>query len=330
MPEAVIVDAIRTPIGRAVKGSLKDVPADELAAVPLKALQERNPGVDFAQTDDVMMGCGFRIGEAGYNVGRNAALLAGLDHHVPATRSTGSAPPRCRRPWPSTRSRPARATSTSPRRRGHLALPRPVPTTRTRSSTAQRRALRRLHPDGLRPRRGGALQGQPRGAGRVGRDLADRAVEARDRGSSSRDRLRRPTSRATTAAAGHNDREAGGVQPAFDPENGTVTAGDACPLNDGAAAVPVMSEEKAKSLGLSRKRASSVHGRRHPAGDHRPRADPRERRPRAGRHVDGRHRHRRVDEAFAAQVVPCLDELGDRPRSSTRSAARSRSATRSA
>src|SRR3954469_13249123 len=85
MPEAVIVDAIRTPIGRAAKGSLKDVRTDDLAAVPLRALVERNPDVDFAQTNDLMMGCGFQMGEAGYNIGRNAALLAGLDHHVPAT-----------------------------------------------------------------------------------------------------------------------------------------------------------------------------------------------------------------------------------------------------
>ena len=85
MPEAVIVDAIRTPIGRAVKGSLKDVRADDLAAVPLKALVDRNPEVDFAETDDIMMGCGFQQGEQGYNVGRNAQLLAGIDHHVPAT-----------------------------------------------------------------------------------------------------------------------------------------------------------------------------------------------------------------------------------------------------
>ena len=85
MPEAVIVDAIRTPIGRAGKGSLKDVRADDLAAVPLKALVDRNPEVDFSQTTDVMMGCGFQQGEQGYNIGRNAALLAGIDHHVPAT-----------------------------------------------------------------------------------------------------------------------------------------------------------------------------------------------------------------------------------------------------
>ena len=84
MPEAVIVDAIRTPIGRAAKGSLKDVRTDDLAAIPLKALVERNPGVDFSETVDVMMGCGFQMGEAGYNIGRNAALLAGIDHHVPA------------------------------------------------------------------------------------------------------------------------------------------------------------------------------------------------------------------------------------------------------
>src|SRR5205085_2478467 len=85
MPEAVIVDAVRTPIGRAVKGSFRHVRADDLAAVPLAALVERNPDVDFAQTDDIMMGCGFGEGEQGYNVGRNAGLLAGIDHHVPAT-----------------------------------------------------------------------------------------------------------------------------------------------------------------------------------------------------------------------------------------------------
>src|SRR3954470_11366034 len=85
MPEAVIVDAIRTPIGRAFKGSLKDVRADDLASIPLKALQERNPDVDFSETNDVMMGAASGFGEQGYNVGRNAALLAGIDHHVPAT-----------------------------------------------------------------------------------------------------------------------------------------------------------------------------------------------------------------------------------------------------
>src|SRR3954463_6887022 len=84
MPDAVIVDAVRTPIGRAAKGSLKDVRADDLAAVPLRALVERNPGVDFGQTDDILMGCGFPLGEQGYNVARNAQLLAGIAPHAPA------------------------------------------------------------------------------------------------------------------------------------------------------------------------------------------------------------------------------------------------------
>ena len=82
MPEAVIVDAVRTPIGRAVKGSLKDVRADDLASIPLKALKERNPEVDFGETVDVMMGAAAAIGEQAYNIGRNASLLAGIDHHV--------------------------------------------------------------------------------------------------------------------------------------------------------------------------------------------------------------------------------------------------------
>ena len=84
MSEAVIVDAIRTPIGRAIRGTLRDIRADDLAAIPLRALAERNPEIDFRETDDVMMGCGFPDHEQGYNVGRNAVLLAGFDHHVPA------------------------------------------------------------------------------------------------------------------------------------------------------------------------------------------------------------------------------------------------------
>src|SRR6201987_6018938 len=83
MPEAVIVYAIRTPIGRAMKGSLKTVRADDLATTLIKELIEPNPEVNFGETVDVLMGAASGIGEQGYNVGRNALLLAGLDHHVP-------------------------------------------------------------------------------------------------------------------------------------------------------------------------------------------------------------------------------------------------------
>ena len=77
MPEAVIVDAIRTPIGRAMKGTLRDVRADDLAAIPLRALVDRNPGVEFGETNDILMGCGFPDGEQGYNIGRNARVAGG-------------------------------------------------------------------------------------------------------------------------------------------------------------------------------------------------------------------------------------------------------------
>src|SRR3982074_3366428 len=83
MPEAVIGDWIRTPIGRAMKGSLKSVRADDLAAIPIRALIKRNPDVNFAETNDLLMGAASGIGEQGYNVGRNARLLAGRDHLGP-------------------------------------------------------------------------------------------------------------------------------------------------------------------------------------------------------------------------------------------------------
>ncbi|WP_431855941.1 3-oxoadipyl-CoA thiolase [Azospirillum sp.] len=84
MTEAYLCDAIRTPIGR-YAGALSAVRADELAAVPIKALMERNPGVDWAAVDDVVYGCANQAGEDNRNVARMAALLAGLPVDVPGT-----------------------------------------------------------------------------------------------------------------------------------------------------------------------------------------------------------------------------------------------------
>jgi acetyl-CoA C-acetyltransferase len=82
MAQAFICDAVRTPIGR-YAGALSSVRADDLAAVPLKALIERNPQVDFAALDDVVMGCANQAGEDNRNVARMAALLAGLGQEAP-------------------------------------------------------------------------------------------------------------------------------------------------------------------------------------------------------------------------------------------------------
>lgn len=82
MAEAFVCDAVRTPIGR-LNGSLSSVRADDLAALPLRALIERNPGVDWATLDDVLLGCANQAGEDNRNLARMAALLAGLPEAVP-------------------------------------------------------------------------------------------------------------------------------------------------------------------------------------------------------------------------------------------------------
>ncbi len=84
MREAYICDAIRTPIGR-FGGALKDMRADDLGAVPLRALQERNPTVDWKAVDEVIYGCANQAGEDNRNVARMSALLAGLPIEVPGS-----------------------------------------------------------------------------------------------------------------------------------------------------------------------------------------------------------------------------------------------------
>ena len=84
MTNALICDAVRTPVGR-YGGALSSVRADDLAALPVKALMERNPGVDWSAVDDVIFGAANQAGEDNRNVGRMAALLAGLPETVPGT-----------------------------------------------------------------------------------------------------------------------------------------------------------------------------------------------------------------------------------------------------
>src|SRR5204863_5114139 len=84
MPEAFICDAVRTPFGR-YGGSLSTVRPDDLGAVPIRALVERNPAVDWSAVDDVIYGCANQAGEDNRNVGRMALLLAGLPLEVPGS-----------------------------------------------------------------------------------------------------------------------------------------------------------------------------------------------------------------------------------------------------
>ena len=85
MPEAVIVSAVRTPIGRAGKGSLMDVRPDDLLAFAIKEAVGQVEGLDPSEIVDVMVGCGFPQEKQGMNLARRAALLAGLPKRVPGT-----------------------------------------------------------------------------------------------------------------------------------------------------------------------------------------------------------------------------------------------------
>jgi acetyl-CoA C-acetyltransferase len=321
MPEAVIVDAVRTPIGRAAKGSLKDVRTDDLAAVPLRALVERNPGVDFGETNDLMMGCGFQLGEAGYNVGRNAALLAGIDHHVPATtvnRFCASSLQTIRMAFHAIKAGegdqyvaagveavsrfPAVAPyEPHPQLDGSDGAPYNVyiPMGLTAENVAERCKVSR--------------QAQDEWAARS----QNRAVTARDSGHFDAEIVPVTLADGTEVRRDDGPRPGttvevlGELKPAFRPD-GTVTAGNSCPLNDGAAAVLVMSEEKARTLGLeprARIVASYVAAIRPEIMGLGPIPAVKGVLEQAGMQISD------VDvvelnEAFAAQVVPCRDELG--------------------
>jgi acetyl-CoA C-acetyltransferase len=334
MSEAVIVDAIRTPIGRAIKGTLRDIRADDLAAIPLRALVERNPEVNFRETDDVMMGCGFPDHEQGYNIGRNALLLAGIDHHVPAvtvSRFCASSLQTIRMAFHAIKagegdqyiaagvecvSRGAAMTlpATNPRIDGNngTGFNVYIPMGLTAENVAERCKVSRESQDewaALSQQRACAA----RDSGHFDREIVGVDIpEVHDAGGDVvvAHRVTRddgPREGTTVEALAH-------LKPAFRP-GGSVTAGNACPLNDGAAAVLVMSEEKASALGLkprARIVASSVAAVRPEIMGLGPIPAMRTVLKAAGMTIEDIDLVE-MNEAFAAQVLPCRDEIGIDP-----------------
>jgi acetyl-CoA C-acetyltransferase len=334
MSEAVIVDAIRTPIGRAVKGTLRDIRADDLAAIPLRALVERTPEVNFKETDDVMMGCGFPDHEQGYNIGRNALLLAGIDHHVPAvtvSRFCASSLQTIRMAFHAIKagegdqyiaagvecvSRGAAMTlpATNPRIDGNNGTGYNVyiPMGLTAENVAARCKVSRESQDDwavLSQQRACAA----RDSGHFDREIVGVDIpEVHDAGGD--------VIAAHTVTRDDGPREGTTVEalaklkPVFKP-GGSVTAGNACPLNDGAAAVLVMSEEKASALGLkprARIIASSVAAVRPEIMGLGPIPAMRAVLKAAGMTIEDIDLVE-MNEAFAAQVLPCRDEIGIDP-----------------
>jgi acetyl-CoA C-acetyltransferase len=321
MPEAVIVDAIRTPIGRAAKGSLKDVRTDDLAAVPLKALVERNPGVDFSETVDLMMGCGFGLGEAGYNVGRSAGLLAGLDHHIPATtvnRFCASSLQTIRMAFHAIKAGEGDQYIAAGVEAVSRFPPHPPYDPHSRLDGSEGAPYNVYIPMGLTAENVAQRCNVSRAAQDEWAALSQqRAVAARDSGHFDAEIVAVTTPEGTEVTRDDGPRPGTTVEtlaelkPAFNPE-GTVTAGNACPLNDGAAAVLVMSAEKAAALGLkprARIVASSVAGLRPEIMGLGPIPAVKAVLAQAGMTIEDIDIVE-LNEAFAAQVVPCRDELG--------------------
>ena len=334
MSEAVIVDAIRTPIGRAVKGTLRDIRADDLAAIPLRALVERNPGVDFGETDDIMMGCGFPDHEQGYNVARNAQLLAGIDHHVPAvtvSRFCASSLQTLRMAFHAIRagegdqyiaagvecvSRGAAMTLpvTNPGIDGSNGAQYNVyiPMGLTAENVAERCKVSRESQDewaAISQQRACAA----RESGHFDREIV--GVEVPETHTAGGDVVAAHTVlRDDGPRAGTTVETLAKLKPAFKP-GGTVTAGNACPLNDGAAALLVMSQERAEKLGLTPRArivASAVAALRPEIMGLGPIPAITAVLKAAGMTIEEIDLVE-MNEAFAAQVLPCRDELGIDP-----------------
>src|SRR5437764_7819935 len=269
MPDAVIVAATRTPIGRARKGSLVDARPDDLAAFAVDSVLKQVPELDQEEIVDVMVGCGFPQEKQGMNLARRVALLAGLPHTVPGTtvnRFCASSLQTIRMAFHAIRAGEGEAFVAAgvesitqvngyPRSEEelHPALfgdDAPIanvyiPMGLTAENVAERWDVSRDDMDRF------AQQSQERAVAAQDSGFFAREITPYD-GVAADDGPRRSSTLEKLAA----------LEPAFKP-GGRVTAGNACPLNDGAAAVVVMRDGRARALGIrprARIIASSVSG----------------------------------------------------------------------
>jgi acetyl-CoA C-acetyltransferase len=327
MPEAVIVATGRSPIGRANKGSLADVRPEDLLGEVMKSVVAKS-GVDPNEIEDVICGS---VGGAMINIGRSGALLAGIPQEVPATtvnRYCSSSLQAIRMAFHAIKAGEGDTYLCAGSERssrldvekgttfgdGRPMGPNPVlqqnwelfiPMGMTAENVADKYEVTRERMDVY------AKQSQ------------DRAVAAQESGFFDREIVPFTKEDGTVVAkddgprAGTTLEKLAELKPVFRPEGGRVTAGNACPLNDGAAAVMVMSEDKAKAAGIkpiARIVATGVSG-----------LDPRimgvgpieavkKALAQANMKIDDVD-IMELNEAFAAQVLPVCDEVGMDPHS---------------
>jgi acetyl-CoA C-acetyltransferase len=340
MPEAVIVAAARSPIGRAFKGSLRDLRPDDLATTIIRAALDHVPELDVADIDDLMLGCGLPGGEQGFNMGRVVAVLLGLDQ-LPGTTITRY----CASSLQTSRmalhaikagegdvfisagvetvSRFAKGSSDS------------LPDTQNPAFADARE--RSATPTGpwTDPRDAGLLPDVYQAMGQTAENLAvvkhitreemdefavrsqNLAEKAAVEGFWAREitPVTLPDGTVVTAddcpRSGVTIDGVAGLKPVFRPD-GRVTAGNACPLNDGAAALVIMSDTKARDLGvtpLARILSTGVTGLSPEIMGYGPVEASRQFLARAGMTIADMDLVE-INEAFAAQVIPSYRDLG--------------------
>ena len=342
--DAVIVATARTPFGRAAKGSLTEMRPDDLAAVAIAGAMARVPQLAWAEVEDLIVGCGLPGGEQGYNIARNIAVLLGQDQlpGMTLTRYCSSSLQAVRSAAHAIRANEgdvfvcAGVETVSRYGKGNSDN---LPDTKNpRFQAAEARTELRSH-------EGAPLWSDPRldddlpdvyiSMGQTAENVAQLKKVSREDQDQFAVRSQNLTEQSeaagfwrqqivpVTTPSGsvvtrddsprpHVTMEAvSGLPPVFRPD-GTVTAGNACPLNDGAAAVVVMSAEAAQRAGitpLARVLATSVSGLSPeimglgPVGASRQALD------RLKMSVDDVDLVE-INEAFAAQVLPSADELG--------------------
>jgi acetyl-CoA C-acetyltransferase len=343
MPDAVVVATARSPIGRAHKGSLRDARPDDLAAQMVRAVLAKVPALDPRSIDDLMLGCARPEGEAGFNMARVVAVLADLDH-VPGTtvnRYCSSSVQTSRMAMHAIRagegdvflsvgveavSRYGRVVATGPD-----ALENPA----FAAARARTERIAAGRQDWSEPREEGQLPDVYISMGRTAENVArfmdvsraDQdayAVRSQHRSEAAGAdgfwaREITPVTLPDGTVVDTDDSPRAGVtieavsalRPVFRP-GGTVTAGNSCPLNDGAAAVLIMSDTKASELRLTplaRIVSTGVSGLSPEIMGMGPVEATRRALQRAGltmRDIDLVE----INEAFAAQVIASARELG--------------------
>ncbi|AYC17134.1 3-ketoacyl-CoA thiolase [Dickeya dianthicola] len=323
MENAVIVDAVRTPMGRSKGGAFRQVRAETLSAHLMRSLLSRHPALEADKIDDIYWGCVQQTLEQGFNVARNAALLAEIPHSVPAVtvnRLCGSSMQALHDA--------ARAIMVGDagvclvggvEHMGHVPMTHGVDFhPGLGKSIAKAAVMMGLTAELLARRHHISREMQDAFAARS----HQRAWAATQSGAFRREII--PTN-------GHNADGAlqpfdydevvraetsidalAALRPAFDPANGTVTAGSSSALSDGAAALLVMSESRALALGLTprvRIRAMAVVGCDPSVMGYGPVPATHKALQRAGLSLSDIGLFE-LNEAFAAQALPCIKALG--------------------